>query len=308
MPPPRQDLDNSKVFGELHKKAEVKSQKRLGTGHCALDAQFYNYTTHLLQPHQGAGIKYSYLNKNGKKANKSASPFTFHYSLVKNAAFTLAEVLITLGIIGVVAAMTIPALIGHYKKVQTVTQLKKVYSALQQSVQLSQTTYGDINTWDWTLNAEEFFKTYMSSNLKVIKYCGTTDLSCWNDEGINYLSGGKHGESPLDRGCAKLILSDGTFIGMEKQDNNHTHIFIDLNGKKHPNTAGKDIFVMTFTSDELIDGNHNISKPGLYLFGNGLSRNELKTNQLGCANNKGGLTCGALIMLDGWEMKSDYPQ
>ena len=40
-------------------------------------------------------------------------------------AFTLAEVLITLGIIGVVAALTMPALIGHYKKVQTIAQLKK---------------------------------------------------------------------------------------------------------------------------------------------------------------------------------------
>ena len=41
------------------------------------------------------------------------------------AAFTLAEVLITLGIIGIVAAMTLPALVGKYQKVQTVNQLKK---------------------------------------------------------------------------------------------------------------------------------------------------------------------------------------
>ena len=42
-------------------------------------------------------------------------------------AFTLAEVLITLGIIGIVAAMTLPTLIGKYQKKQTVTQLKKAY-------------------------------------------------------------------------------------------------------------------------------------------------------------------------------------
>lgn len=221
-------------------------------------------------------------------------------------AFTLAEVLITLGIIGVVAALTIPSLIGNYKKVQTVTQLKKIYSGLQQSVQLSQVTYGDINTWDWNLSLEEFFKTYLSSNLKVIKYCGTSDLSCWNDEGINSLSGGKYEDSPLKSNWAKLILSDGTFIAMQKQGN-HVHINIDLNGKKRPNTAGKDIFDLTLTADKLVDSYHNISKPGLYFYGSGLTKDELKTKQFGCANNQVGLMCGALIILDGWQISSDYP-
>ena len=47
-------------------------------------------------------------------------------------AFTLAEVLITLGIIGIVAAMTLPTLIGKYQKKQTVTQLKKSYTEISQ--------------------------------------------------------------------------------------------------------------------------------------------------------------------------------
>lgn len=47
-------------------------------------------------------------------------------------AFTLAEVLITLGIIGVVAAITIPGLITKYQKLATVVKLKKVYSQLNQ--------------------------------------------------------------------------------------------------------------------------------------------------------------------------------
>ena len=40
-------------------------------------------------------------------------------------AFTMAEVLITLGIIGIVAAMTLPSLVGNYQKKQTAMQLKK---------------------------------------------------------------------------------------------------------------------------------------------------------------------------------------
>ena len=53
-----------------------------------------------------------------------------HFDDIRRAAFTLAEVLITLGIIGVVAAMTMPAIISSYQKKQTVSQLKKAYSLL----------------------------------------------------------------------------------------------------------------------------------------------------------------------------------
>ena len=54
----------------------------------------------------------------------------------RRAAFTLAEVLITLGIIGVVAAMTLPALIQNYQKQVLLTQLKKNYAILNQAVQM----------------------------------------------------------------------------------------------------------------------------------------------------------------------------
>ncbi len=53
---------------------------------------------------------------------------------MKIKAFTMAEVLITLGIIGIVAAMTMPVLIGKYQKHVTVTRLQKVYSVLSQAV------------------------------------------------------------------------------------------------------------------------------------------------------------------------------
>ncbi len=56
------------------------------------------------------------------------------YSLFKKCAFTLAEVLITLGIIGVVAASTIPSLVSHYQRKVLETQFKKSYSVLSQSM------------------------------------------------------------------------------------------------------------------------------------------------------------------------------
>jgi len=69
--------------------------------------------------------------------------------IYKKNAFTLAEVLITLGIIGVVAALTMPSLITNYQKKQTVVRLQKAYSALSQAVKLSQAQNGDVQDWNW---------------------------------------------------------------------------------------------------------------------------------------------------------------
>ena len=76
------------------------------------------------------------------------SPF---YRSPRKAAFTLAEVLITLGIIGVVAAMTLPTLITSYKEKQRVTQLKKSYSVLQQAYLRAVEKHGDAQYWDLTI-------------------------------------------------------------------------------------------------------------------------------------------------------------
>lgn len=60
--------------------------------------------------------------------------------------FTLAEVLITLGIIGVVAALTIPALIKKYQEIVTIEKLKKVYTTMAQVDVLAKNEYGEYLT------------------------------------------------------------------------------------------------------------------------------------------------------------------
>ncbi len=65
----------------------------------------------------------------------------------KNNAFTLAEVLITLGIIGVVAAMTIPNLIQSNFEKRTVTILRETQSILSQAIRMAEEEYGDVSGW-----------------------------------------------------------------------------------------------------------------------------------------------------------------
>lgn len=65
----------------------------------------------------------------------------------KHNAFTLAEVLITLGIIGVVAAMTLPTVINNYKKQVAVNKLKKFYSVMTQAIQTEEARNDSLEYW-----------------------------------------------------------------------------------------------------------------------------------------------------------------
>ena len=91
-----------------------------------------------------------------------------------NLAFTLAEVLITLGIVGVVAAMTLPVLIQNYQKQATATSLKKAYSELNQVLQRSIADNGDPVTWNnsFDYGVENWVKTYIEPYVKVISWLG----------------------------------------------------------------------------------------------------------------------------------------
>ena len=62
-------------------------------------------------------------------------------------AFTLAEVLITLGIIGIVAAMTIPSLVQDYREKAQVTRVKKFYSVFSQAYTMALQDNGPFDTW-----------------------------------------------------------------------------------------------------------------------------------------------------------------
>ena len=83
----------------------------------------------------------------------------FNRFCVKNA-FTLAEVLITIGIVGTVAAITLPVLIKNYQKQVTVVRLKKAYAELYQAVNMSVNDNTEVENWDYSLTGEEFFLKY----------------------------------------------------------------------------------------------------------------------------------------------------
>ena len=108
--------------------------------------------------------------------------------LVKDA-FTLAEVLITLGIIGVVAAMSLPTLIKNYEKKVIVTRMQKFYTTFNDALRRSVAENGDMSGWTFPIDfydatgSEEFFNTYLAKNMQYMK-TESNVKTIWPTDGI----------------------------------------------------------------------------------------------------------------------------
>lgn len=177
---------------------------------------------------------------------------------VQHYAFTLAEVLITLGIIGVVAALTMPSLIADKRAKELETALKKNASVIQQAILMI--TYEDgIEPSLLNLQSGEL-KGKIKPHLNVLKDCGrgTTDLAaCVTNTSYvpdakntykNYTKSGNITYNFLDDG--QLLLTDGTLLLIENSNPDFKQVFItvDVNGYlKPPNAWGHDLFTFDLT-------------------------------------------------------------
>ncbi|MDR1168136.1 MAG: type II secretion system GspH family protein [Heliobacteriaceae bacterium] len=221
---------------------------------------------------------------------------------MKQKGFTLAEVLITLGIIGIVASLTMPALISDYKKQHAITGLKREYAVLTQMVKLSQADNGDFDEWDWSLSLADFVNTYLVPYLQLIRNCGITDNTCWLPDNKIYAPNGNVGEDTSLATYYTGVLNNGTYVGFLKQDNNHLHFFIDINGAKRPNKYGVDSFLFTFTRIPFQEEGtgHNTNHSGLHFYGQGMpTAADLVSS---CKKASTGIYCGLLYVQSGWQI------
>ncbi len=218
----------------------------------------------------------------------------------RKAAFTLAEVLITLGIIGVVAAMTLPVLINNYQAKETVTRLKKVYSILNQAYSMAQNDFGTIDNWGLSNSLDDFspvlglghevsklFWSKFSPYMKTLKTClDSTDIN--SDIKCSTYQYSALGPLAVRRAFyPRLILNDGAiltggWINNPNCDEGLCGDFaVDINGANPPNVVGRDIFYFYIYK-------HKIFPMGLatdiyYSFENSCLRNASGTNNgYGC--------------------------
>ena len=170
-------------------------------------------------------------------------------------AFTLAEVLITLGIIGVVAAMTMPSLITAKQEKATISTIKKNYSIFANALLMAQNDNGELYTWGITKDADGL--NLVSSNLKpylkIIEDCGVgekSDCAPGDNGKFKDLTGRKRTEDFSSSDYYSFRLNDGTAVAIQlktkaeciSSESSCMNFYIDTNGKKYPNTLGKDIF------------------------------------------------------------------
>ena len=252
---------------------------------------------------------------------------------LRMTAFTLAETLITLGIIGIVAAMTIPNLITSTSQKATVSRLIEAQSILNQAVK-SYTADSDEEgsaDFDTSLEPKEFAEKYFKPYLKVARVCTKMEDGCWktgNFYGYYDLAGNK----VTDVAPYSLVLNNGMIIGFSKIFGTKLYaIVVDVDGHSNRNVMGRDVHSFyPYNRDNLCSYDFekwkNL-KNGLYPggFDNcgaphlAYSREELLEGKVlrPCNKNKanvggGGRTgvgsaCAAVIFKDGWKISKDYP-
>lgn len=240
-----------------------------------------------------------------------AEVFLRHFDGQRRTAFTLAEVLITLGIIGVVAAMTLPSLIANYEKQRTAVAVKKVYAELQQVLKMAVVQYGDIKFWD--LASESSIDSNREFTDKYIKPFY---------KGFNYIEDGKGNANIWSGGISERgingAISNGTIISINVSAQS-PYFLIDVNGYKKPNRIGNDIFIFNIdlNKEKLvpIGWKDNLTRDMIFNgysteFGaNGTMTFSCKKEKLNETDSYSDYrhACTALLMLDGWEFKDDYP-
>ena len=175
----------------------------------------------------------------------------------KKAAFTLAEVLITLGIIGVIAALLMPMLIENFQAVVLESQLKKGASTIYQALEHYQADNdGEVIKADNALVGAQELGRMIRGYFNILIYCGyayndSKAVGCvsFNSDGNvnevyrNYNNTNGFRNNLLDDD--QFILMDGSMIFIEcGNDRTHLYITVDVNGfKKRPNRVGHDLFM-----------------------------------------------------------------
>ena len=198
-------------------------------------------------------------------------------------AFTLAEVLITLVVIGVIAAITVPVMVQSYKKRVASEKIVQFYSMLKQAEAKSKIQGKDWKDWADTASSS-------SDNT------ATTAKNFAHYYLLPYL---QYTKTEINGKDFNVYLNNGSYFKMEK--NYCIDFMLDINGTKKPNVEGKDIFWFIYCPYSWKN-----DKTAAVIRPNGIGTYNTRTSALN-ACKQAGKTCIALLYFDSWEFKSDYP-
>ena len=242
--------------------------------------------------------------------------------------FTLAEVLITLGVIGVVAALTIPVLMNSYQNKQYATALAKAYSVTNSALTQLVVDSGCGNDLQCTQLLEENadtepFGDALVKYMSIAKNCKrNANQHCFAPVTNLYFDGTSTSGNPTfdAYGWYEFITADGMSFAIRGNDTTYTDcgnqsmnstgnmtkicglIYIDVNGPKQPNVFGRDTFEFFITAGKgallyprggADDGYH----------GNWVGDNWWKNGDRCNSTDKNGEYCTGRVMEEVWQMK-----
>lgn len=186
-----------------------------------------------------------------------------NFRISVRVGFTLAEILITLGIIGVVAAITIPTLVNQYETVQYRAAFKKTFNVISRAYQnmLNDCNATDISQLNGTAcGANPGYNTTGIMLFHFPTYFETADVSTtpslWNPN-CKYFNGAGMDFSAQPN-ASSFILKDGTPVLMVwvfpsgSPIPTNFNIYVDLNGNKGPNIMGKDVQLIDVLGNKVV--------------------------------------------------------
>lgn len=223
---------------------------------------------------------------------------------MKKFAFTLAEVLITLGIIGVVAAMTMPTLIQKNNNRVVETRLMKFYSAINQAVKMAEVDYGDKKIWFEDVEgatmdnegkpipgsspAEKWFNKYLAPYMKIIK------------------------TETLSNGVFMVYFPDGSALKQAQRIQTRDWVFYPGNPKKCPqetSAVGKCAFYFMLSPSNTKESFKYLYNKGFEPYKaswDGTKESLYNHPEYGCSKLYRSY-CTALIQYNNWKIPDDYP-
>lgn len=226
---------------------------------------------------------------------------------MKKIGFTLAEVLVTLGIIGVVSAMTVPSLMQNYQRQSYVTQLHKVYNEISQAAMTMMNDHNALNLSETPLNesnntaAKDFLKKYF----RIVQDCGKNITPCFANDyktlnGTNFTNW----KPLIDNKSDCVVAAAGYSMCMDKgigdtseEFNGNTYFWVDINGQKGPNVLGRDFFYFELYSDGKVAESYEA-----HTYSD--SKIDENFNNLCKTGASYGAGCFSKVVKDGWKM--DY--
>ena len=234
-----------------------------------------------------------------------------NFSTKNKSGFTLAEVLITLAVIGIVAALTIPNLVQKYKRLVVENKLKKFYVNINQAVQMAEIDYGDKKNW------YQWFYGYEITDEAGNPIPGIPEKEKWFRKYLApYL---KYDKVEFENNMIKVTFYDGTILTSATGNNSDWHYYVmspDKCMKLQSSTGmryGIGVFLFSF-----IPNSNDPNFKCLYNMGFEPYKYKCVTDiqrlKRACYNDErwdytveGSAYCTLLIQQNGWKIPDDYP-